>query len=55
LEATEKLVRFIAQPQQTIYGTMWTVGSNEIHQDPAYSNCPLIVHNDTTYFSESTG
>lgn len=55
MEATEKLVRFIAQPEQTIYGTMWTVGSDETHKDPAYSNGPLIVHNDTTYFSESAG
>lgn len=55
LEATEKLVRFIAQPQQTIYGTMWTVGMDQDHKDPAYLNGPLIVHNDTTYFSERTG
>lgn len=55
LEATEKLVRFIAQPQETNFGTMWTVGLNENHKDPAYLNGPLIVHNDSTYFNESTG
>lgn len=55
LEATEKLIRFIAQPQETIFGTMWTVGINENHKDPAYLNGPLIVHNDSTYFNESTG
>lgn len=56
MEATEKLIRFIAQPHQTIFGTMWTVGSKgENHKDPAYLNGPLIVHNDNTYFSESSG
>jgi len=55
LEATEKVVRFIARPQETIFGTMWTVGINENHKDPAYLNVPLIVHNDSTYFNESTG
>jgi len=55
LEATEKLVRFIAQPQETNFGKMWTVGLNENHNDPAYLNGPLIVHNDSTYFNESTG
>lgn len=55
LKATEKLARFIAQPEQTIFGTMWTVGSNETHKDPAYLNGPLEVHNDNTYFCSSTG
>lgn len=55
MKATEKLARFIAQPEQTIFGTMWTVGSNETHKDPAYLNGPLEVHNDNTYFCSSTG
>lgn len=55
MEATEKLTRFIAQPQQTIFGTMWTVGNNQNHKDPAYLNDSLIVHNDNTYFCESAG
>ncbi|XP_025205009.1 trimethyllysine dioxygenase, mitochondrial [Melanaphis sacchari] len=55
LEATEKLVRFIAQPQETVFGTMWTVGNHKNHKDPSYLNGPLIVHNDSTYFNESTG
>lgn len=55
LEATEKLAKFIAQPQQTIFGTMWVVGNHYDHKDSAYLNGPLIVHNDSTYFNESTG
>ncbi|XP_050544699.1 trimethyllysine dioxygenase, mitochondrial-like [Daktulosphaira vitifoliae] len=56
VEATEKVVRCLASPQSTLFGTaMWTVGNKEGHEDPAYLSGPLVVHTDSTYFSESTG
>ncbi|XP_050544698.1 trimethyllysine dioxygenase, mitochondrial-like [Daktulosphaira vitifoliae] len=54
VEATENVIRCLAIPQSTLFGTaMWTVGNKEGHVDTAYLNVPLVVHTDSTYFCES--
>ncbi|XP_059491257.1 trimethyllysine dioxygenase, mitochondrial isoform X2 [Neocloeon triangulifer] len=60
VEATQLVVERIAPPQQTFFGGMWEFGTkihNEVanHKDTAYTSDALDPHNDSTYFTESTG
>ncbi len=56
ITATERLVRSIAPPLETIYGQMWTVESGSIdHADCAYSNDGLEPHTDGTYVHDAPG
>lgn len=53
---TERLVRRIAPPLETIFGQMWTVESGSTdHADSAYSNDGLEPHTDGTYVHDAPG
>ena len=54
-EATERLVRALGYPRQTIFGDMWTFGANGAHQDTAYSAEHLPLHSDGTYSLDPPG
>ncbi|XP_063380332.1 trimethyllysine dioxygenase, mitochondrial [Cydia fagiglandana] len=55
LEATEQVCKALGGVQHTIFGGMWEFTTKADHADTAYTNLPLAVHNDSTYFTESTG
>lgn len=56
VSATEQLVRRIAPPLDTIFGTMWTVESGSTdHADSAYSSEGLEPHTDGTYVHDAPG
>ncbi len=56
LAETERLVRRIAPPQETIFGRMWTVESGSVdHADSAYSSESLEPHTDGTYVHDAPG
>ncbi|XP_059060200.1 trimethyllysine dioxygenase, mitochondrial [Achroia grisella] len=55
LEATEVVCKALGGVQHTIFGGMWKFTTRADHADTAYTNLPLALHNDSTYFTESTG
>ncbi|XP_052737953.1 trimethyllysine dioxygenase, mitochondrial [Bicyclus anynana] len=55
LEATEKVCKALGGVQHTMFGGMWEVTNVMLHADTAYTNVPLAVHNDNTYFNEAAG
>ncbi|XP_045763955.1 trimethyllysine dioxygenase, mitochondrial [Maniola jurtina] len=55
LEATETVCKALGGIQHTMFGGMWTISNLLVHADTAYSNVPLAVHNDNTYFNEAAG
>jgi hypothetical protein len=60
MQATQLAVEKIAPVQQTFFGGMWEFGikpkgTESKHEDTAYTNEALDPHNDSTYFTESTG
>ncbi|XP_052751644.1 trimethyllysine dioxygenase, mitochondrial [Galleria mellonella] len=55
LEDTEVVCKALGGVQHTIFGGMWQFTTRADHADTAYTNIPLALHNDSTYFTESTG
>jgi trimethyllysine dioxygenase len=60
VQATQMVVEKIAPVQHTFFGGMWEFGvkinDDELkHEDTAYTSDALDPHNDSTYFTESTG
>ncbi|KAJ8726848.1 hypothetical protein PYW08_015245 [Mythimna loreyi] len=55
LEATEVVCKALGGVQHTIFGGMWQFTTRADHADTAYTNLPLAVHNDNTYFTEAAG
>ncbi|XP_049865340.1 trimethyllysine dioxygenase, mitochondrial isoform X2 [Pectinophora gossypiella] len=55
VEATEKVCTALGGVQHTIFGGMWEFTTRADHADTAYTNLPLAVHNDNTYFTEAAG
>ncbi|KAG6448110.1 trimethyllysine dioxygenase, mitochondrial [Manduca sexta] len=55
LEATEIVCKALGGVQHTIFGGMWQFTTKAVHADTAYTNLPLAVHNDNTYFTEAAG
>ncbi|KAM3968366.1 trimethyllysine hydroxylase [Aphomia sociella] len=55
LEATEVVCKALGGVQHTVFGGMWQFTTRADHADTAYTNLPLAAHNDSTYFTESTG
>lgn len=60
MQATQLAVEKIAPVQQTFFGGMWEFGIKPKgnipkHEDSAYTSEALDPHNDSTYFTESTG
>ncbi|XP_022829718.1 trimethyllysine dioxygenase, mitochondrial [Spodoptera litura] len=54
-EATEEVCKALGGVQHTIFGGMWEFTTRADHADTAYTNLPLAVHNDNTYFTEAAG
>lgn len=56
MSATEVVCKALGGVQHTLFGGMWEFSSaKEDHADTAYTNLPLAVHNDNTYFTEAAG
>ncbi|KAJ0179201.1 hypothetical protein K1T71_004913 [Dendrolimus kikuchii] len=55
LAATEVVCKALGGVQNTFFGGMWQFSTKADHADTAYTNLPLAQHNDSTYFTESTG
>ncbi|XP_032512378.2 trimethyllysine dioxygenase, mitochondrial [Danaus plexippus] len=55
LEATEQVCKALGGVQHTLFGGMWQFTSVQDYADTAYTNLPLAVHNDNTYFNEAAG
>ncbi|CAH2091769.1 unnamed protein product [Euphydryas editha] len=55
VEATEKVCNALGGVQHTMFGGMWRFTTVQDHADTAYTNLPLTVHNDNTYFTEAAG
>ncbi|XP_072941634.1 trimethyllysine dioxygenase, mitochondrial-like [Epargyreus clarus] len=55
MEATEKACQALGGVQHTLFGGMWQVTTKQERADTAYTNLPLAVHNDNTYFTEAAG
>lgn len=55
LEGTELVCKALGGVQHTLFGGMWEFSTKVDHADTAYTNLPLTQHNDSTYFTESTG
>ena len=53
--ATQSLLERIAFIQHTHYGGFWDFTSSNNPTDTAYTNQPLAVHTDTSYFSQPCG
>ncbi|XP_053600325.1 trimethyllysine dioxygenase, mitochondrial [Plodia interpunctella] len=54
-EATAIVCKALGGIQQTLFGGMWEFTTRADHADTAYTNLPLAVHNDNTYFTEAAG
>lgn len=54
-DATQELVERIAFVRPTHYGGFWDVTPDLASKDTAYTDLPLGVHTDTTYFTDSVG
>ncbi|RPB21050.1 Trimethyllysine dioxygenase [Terfezia boudieri ATCC MYA-4762] len=54
-EATQKLVERIALIRHTHYGGFWDFTADLAKKDTAYTDLPLAVHTDNTYFSDPAG
>ena len=54
-EATEKLVERLAFVRHTHYGGFFDFTADMAKKDTAYTDLPLGVHTDTTYFSDPVG
>lgn len=55
VEATETVCKALGGVQHTMFGGMWEFTTVQDHADTAYTNLPLAVHNDNTYFNEAAG
>lgn len=55
VEATENVCKALGGIQHTLFGGMWRFTNIAEHADTAYTNLPLAVHNDNTYFTEAAG
>ncbi|XP_047545749.1 trimethyllysine dioxygenase, mitochondrial [Vanessa atalanta] len=55
VEATETVCNALGGVQHTMFGGMWEFTTTQDHADTAYTNLPLAVHNDNTYFTEAAG
>ncbi|XP_045459869.1 trimethyllysine dioxygenase, mitochondrial [Melitaea cinxia] len=55
VEATEQVCKALGGIQSTLFGGMWEFTTVQDHADTAYTNLPLAVHNDNTYFTEAAG
>jgi len=54
-EATQKLLERISFIRPTQYGSFWDFPSEAKPVDTAYTNLPLSLHTDTTYFNDPAG
>lgn len=54
-DATQGLVERISYVRPTHYGGFWDFTSGLSRKDTAYTDLPLGVHTDTTYFTDSAG
>jgi trimethyllysine dioxygenase len=52
---TERLVRRIGYPRETVFGGMWTFEADGAHADTAYSDDALPLHTDGTYTLDPPG
>ncbi|CAH0397338.1 unnamed protein product [Chilo suppressalis] len=55
VEGTEAVCQALGGVQYTLFGGMWKFTTIADHADTAYTNLPLAVHNDNTYFTEAAG
>ncbi|KAL4710339.1 hypothetical protein ACJJTC_011155 [Scirpophaga incertulas] len=55
LMGTEEVCQALGGVQRTVFGGMWQFTTKPDHADTAYTNLPLAVHNDNTYFTEAAG
>ncbi|XP_013190107.2 trimethyllysine dioxygenase, mitochondrial [Amyelois transitella] len=53
--ATQVVCEALGGIQHTLFGGMWEFTTRADHADTAYTNIPLAVHNDNTYFTEAAG
>lgn len=53
--ATQELVERISFVRSTHYGGFWDFTSDLASKDTAFTDLPLGVHTDTTYFTDSVG
>lgn len=54
-ESTKTAVRRLFPIFRTHFGKMWSFSDNQARNDSAYTNEPLLAHNDNTYFCDSAG
>lgn len=54
-EATQQLLERISFIRPTQYGSFWDFTSEVKPVDTAYTNLPLSLHTDTTYFTDPAG
>ncbi|CAG8581710.1 6213_t:CDS:2, partial [Scutellospora calospora] len=55
VKETEELARRICFIRETHYGGFWDFTADLEHGDTAYTNLPLKVHTDNTYFTDPSG
>lgn len=55
IESTEIAMKHLFPIQRTVFGEMWSFSDTKIHNDSAYTNEPLLAHNDNTYFNDAAG